>query len=148
MYNFNNLEEMLRNGVTADEIAVAFTKNLNEAIDVAKRSNKRAQLFEDLANSWNAVVTDWCETSTLPDGIDKEDIIMTPAHAEELFTQIMELVAKLAPLCKAFEELAEAITPEEKPAPVQKNTAAKEKNENLNTEDFDLLMRSFLDSIK
>ena len=36
MYNFNNLEEMLRSGVSADEIALAFTKNLNAAMDAAK----------------------------------------------------------------------------------------------------------------
>ena len=35
MYNFNNLEEMLRSGVSADEIALAFTKNLNAAMDAA-----------------------------------------------------------------------------------------------------------------
>lgn len=147
-YDFNSIESLLRSGVSADEIAQAFTKNLNDAIDTTKRDNKRAELFENLANSWNDVLEDWMSNNTVPDPLTKEDLMMEPEHAEDLFNQIMELVAKLAPLFKAFEDLAESITPAEKPAPVKVNTVAKPKNEGLNTDDFDLLMRSFLDSIK
>ena len=35
-----------------------------------------------------------------------------------------------------------------KQAPVKKNTVVKPKDEDLDTEDFDALMRAFLDSIK
>lgn len=149
-YDFNSIESLLRSGVSADEIAQAFTKNLNDAIDVTKRNSKRAELFENLANSWNEVLDDWLRDHTLPDGISKDDVMMEARHAEELFGQLMELVVKLAPLYKAFEDLAESITPVEKPAPapVKKNTVAKPKDEDIGTEDFDLLMRSFLDSIK
>ena len=147
-YDFNSIESLLRSGVSADEIAQAFTKNLNDAIDTTKRDSKRAELFENLANSWNDVLEDWMSNNTVPDPLTKEDLMMEPEHAEDLFNQIMELVVKLAPLFKAFEDLAESITPIEKPAPVKVNTVAKPKNEGLNTDDFDLLMRSFLASIK
>ena len=147
-YDFNSIESLLRSGVSADEIAQAFTKNLNDAIDVTKRDSKRAELFENLANSWNDVLDDWLRDHTLPDGISKEDMMMEACHAEELFNQLMELAIKLAPLFKAFKELTESITPAEKPAPVKKNTVAKPKDEDLDTEDFDALMRAFLDSIK
>ena len=147
-YDFNSIESLLRSGVSADEIAQAFTKNLNDAIDVTKRDSKRAELFENLANSWNDVLDDWLRDHTLPDGISKEDMMMEACHAEDLFNSLMELAIKLAPLFKAFEELAETIAPAETPAPVKKNTVAKPKDENLNTEDFDALMRAFLDSIK
>ena len=147
-YDFNSIESLLRSGVSADEIAQAFTKNLNDAIDVTKRDNKRAELFENLANSWNDVLEDWLRDHTVPDPLTKEDLMMEPAHAEDLFGQVMELVVKIAPLLKAFEDLAESITPAEKPAPVKVNTVVKPKDEGLNTDDFDLLMRSFLDSIK
>ena len=134
--------------MSADEIAQAFTKNLNDAIDVTKRNSRRTELFENLANSWNEVLEDWLRDNTLPDGISKEDLMMEPEHAEELFGQLMELVVKLAPLYKAFKDLAESITPIEKPTPVKRNTVVKPKNEDLDTEDFDALMRAFLDSIK
>ena len=147
-YDFNSIESLLRSGVSADEIAQAFTKNLNDAIDVTKRDSKRAELFENLANSWNEVVADWMSNNTLPDPLTKEDLMMEPEHAEDLFNQIMELAVKVAPLFKAFEDLAESITPVEKPAPVKKNTVVKPKDEDLDTEDFDALMRAFLDSIK
>ena len=147
-YDFNSIESLLRSGVSADEIAQAFTKNLNDAIDVTKRDSKRAELFENLANSWNDVLDDWLRDHTLPDGISKDDVMMEARHAEELFGQLMEFVVKLAPLYKAFEDLAESITPVEKPAPVKKNTVVKPKDEDLDTEDFDALMRAFLDSIK
>ena len=58
-YDFNNLEEMLRSGVSAEDIAQYFTKNLNEAIDSTKRDSKRAELYENLAKSWNEVLRDW-----------------------------------------------------------------------------------------
>jgi hypothetical protein len=147
-YDFNSIESLLRSGVSADEIAQAFTKNLNDAIDVTKRDSKRAELFENLANSWNEVLEDWLRDHTLPDGISKEDMMMEACHAEELFGQVMDLMVKVAPLFNAFEDLAESITPAETPAPVKKNTVVKPKNEDLDTEDFDALMRAFLDSIK
>ena len=148
-YDFNSIESLLRSGVSADEIAQAFTKNLNDAIDVTKRACYHAKLFENLANSWNEVLDDWMSNNTVPDPLTKEDLMMKPEHAEDIFNQVMELVVKIAPLFRAFEDLAESITPAEKPAPVKVNTVAKDTTEkNLNTEDFDLLMRSFLDSIK
>jgi hypothetical protein len=147
-YDFNSIESLLRSGVSADEIAQAFTKNLNDAIDVTKRDSKRAELFENLANSWNEVLEDWLRDHTLPDGISKEDVMMEARHAEELFGQLMEFVVKLAPLYKAFEDPGEVYSPVGKPAPVKRNTVTKPKDEDLDTEDFDALMQAFLDSIK
>lgn len=147
-YDFNSIESLLRSGVSADEIAQAFTKNLNDAIDTTKRDSRRTELFENLADSWNEVLDDWMSNNTLPDPLTKEDLTMEPEHAEDIFNQVMDLVVKVAPLFKVFEDLAESIAPAEKPAPVKVNTVVKPKDEGLNTDDFDLLMRSFLDSIK
>jgi hypothetical protein len=149
-YDFNSIESLLRSGVSADEIAQAFTKNLNDAIDVTKRDSKRAELFENLANSWNEVLEDWLRDHTLPDGISKEDVMMEARHAEELFGQVMDLMMKVAPLFKVFSDEVDHLlaNKEPTPAPVKKNTVAKPKDEDLDTEDFDALMRAFLDSIK
>ena len=147
-YDFNSIESLLRSGVSADEIAQAFTKNLNDAIDTTKRDSKRAELFENLANSWNEVLDDWLRDNTLPDGITRNDVIMEARHAEELFGQVMDLMVKVAPLFKVFADAADHLLADKEPAPVKKNTVAKSKDDSLNTEDFDILMRSFLDSIK
>ncbi len=140
-YDFNNLESLLRSGATADEIAVAFTKNLNDAIDVTKRNS---QLYDNLANSWNEVLKDWIHNNKMPDGIEVNDLILTGDHAKEVVSQLMEFISTLAPLYKALTDMAEQVAAKEKskPEPVLKNTDAK--NE---FDDFDEAMRNFLRSI-
>lgn len=147
-YDFNNLEEMLRSGVSAEDIAQYFTKNLNEAIDSTKRDSKRAELYENLADSWNEVLRDWADNHEMPDGVDVDDLMLDGQHAEELVGQVMDLVAGLAPIYKAFADAADRLlankTPEPKPAPVKKSTGTVNVD---NKDDFDALMRVFLDSI-
>ena len=144
MYNFNNLEDMLRSGVSADEIAQAFTKNLNDAIDSAKRDSERAKLYENLANSWNEVLKDWAHNNKMPDGVEVNDLILTGEHTEEVVAQLMEFVSTMAPLYQALADMAEQIAAKEKskPEPVLKNTDAKDE-----FDDFDAAMRKFLKSI-
>ncbi len=147
-YDFNNLEEMLRSGVSAEDIDQYFTKNLNDAIDVTKRDTKRAELYENLAKSWNEVLRDWADNHEMPEGVDVDELMLNGPHAEELVGQVMDLVAGLAPIYKAFADAADRLlankTPEPKPAPVKKSTGTVNMD---NKEDFDALMRVFLDSI-
>lgn len=147
-YDFNNLEEMLRSGVSAEDIAQYFTKNLNEAIDSTKRDSKRAELYENLADSWNEVLRDWADNHEMPNGVDFDDLMLDGPHAEEVMGQFMDLVASLAPIYKAFADAADHLlankTPEPKPAPVKKSTGTVNVD---NKDDFDALMRVFLDSI-
>ena len=156
-YDFNNLEEMLRSGVSAEDIAQYFTKNLNEAIDSTKRDSKRAGLYENLAKSWNEVLRDWADNHEMPDGVEINDLMLDGQHAEEIMGQFMDLVASLAPLYKAFANAADRLLankePERsKPAPVKKSTEprgcqCKKDPEDMPKDDFDALMRVFLDSI-
>ena len=148
-YDFNNLEVMLRSGVSAEDIAQYFTKNLNEAIDATKRDSKRAELYENLADSWNEVLRDWAENHEMPDGVDIDDLMLDGPHAEEVMGQFMDLVTGLAPVYKAFADAADRLLankePEQpKPAPVKKSTGTVNMD---NKDDFDALMRVFLDSI-
>ena len=145
-YDFNNLEEMLRSGVKAEDIAQYFTKNLNEAIDSTKRDSKRAELYENLAKSWNEVLRDWADNHEMPDCIDIDDLMLDGQHAEEVMGQFMDLVASLAPIYKAFADAADRLLANKvpEPAPVKKNTSTVNID---NKEDFDALMRVFLDSI-
>lgn len=151
-YDFNNLEEMLRSGVKAEDIAQYFTKNLNDAIDSTKRDSKRAELYENLAKSWNEVLRDWADNHEMPDGVEINDLMLDGQHAEEVMGQFMDLVASLAPIYKAFANAADRLLANKEPAPVKKNTAprgcqCKKDPEDMPDEDFDALMRVFLDSI-
>lgn len=156
-YDFNNLEEMLRSGVSAEDIAQYFTKNLNEAIDSTKRDSKRAELYENLADSWNEVLRDWADNHEMPDGVDVDDLMLDGQHAEEVMGQFMDLVTSLAPVYKAFADAADHLLANKEPersksTPVKKNTAPRgcqcEKSfEDIPKDDFDTLMRTFLDSI-
>ena len=145
-YDFNNLEEMLRSGVSAEDIAQYFTKNLNEAIDSTKRDSKRAELYENLADSWNEVLRDWADNHEMPDGVEINDLMLDGQHAEEIMGQFMDLVASLAPIYKAFADAADHLLANKEPksAPVKKNTGTVNID---NKDDFDALMRVFLDSI-
>ncbi len=153
-YDFNNLEEMLRSGVKAEDIAQYFTKNLNDAIDSTKRDSKRAELYENFAKSWNEILRDWADNHGMPDGIKIDDLMLNGPHAEEVMGQFMDLVASLAPIYKAFADAADRLLANKTldPAPVTKNTAprgcqCKKDPEDMPDEDFDALMRVFLDSI-
>ena len=146
MYNFNNLEEILRSGVSADEIAQAFTKNLNAAIDAAKPTPMQ-EAGEELAKAWNRMVDIYLEDHDVPEYLDnKDDLYVNAETATHLFEESMNLLHKLTPLWNLIEELGQPEEPKpckcEKNPPVLKNTDAK--NE---FDDFDEAMRKFLKSI-
>ena len=142
MYNFNNLEEMLRNGMSADEIAQAFTKNLNAAIDAAKPTPIQ-EAGEELAKAWNHMIDLWLEDNDIPSYLDSEDdLYISGDVALHLFKESMHLLSKIAPLWDAIADFVnDEAKPATKPAPVLKNTD----NE---IDEFDRVMRSFLNSIK
>lgn len=139
MYNFNNLEEMLRSGVGADEIALAFTKNLNTAIDALKPTPMQ-KASEELSNAWNHMMDLWIEEHGVPSYLNnKDELYIDGDSALHLFEEVMQVLNKVAPL---YEAIADLMNDEEKPvikpAPVSKNT----------DDDFDMVMRNFLNSIK
>lgn len=138
MYNFNNLEEMLRSGVSADEIALAFTKNLNAAMDAAKPTPMQ-KASEELSNAWNHMMDLWIEDHDIPSYINnKDDLYMDSESALHLFEEVMQVLSKVTPLYAAIADLVNDEKPAVKPAPVSKNT----------DDNFDIVMRNFLNSIK
>lgn len=139
MYNFNNLEEMLRSGVSADEIALAFTKNLNTALDALKPTPMQ-KASEELSKAWNHMMDLWIDDHDVPSYINnKDDLYIDSESALHLFEEVMQVLSKVAPLYAAIADLVnDEEKPATKPAPVSKNT----------DDDFDKVMRSFLNSIK
>ena len=146
MYNFNNLEEMLRSGVSADEIAQAFTKNLNAAIDAAKPTPMEIA-GEELAKAWNRMINIYLEDHDMPEYLEsKDDLYVNTETATHLFEESMNLLHKLTPLWNLVEELGRPEEPKpcksEKNPPVLKNTDAKDEFNN-----FDEVMKKFLKGI-
>lgn len=139
MYNFNNLEEMLRNGVGADEIALAFTKNLNTALDALKPTPMQ-KASEELSKAWNHMMDLWIDDHDVPSYINnKDDLYIDSESALHLFEEVMQVLSKVAPLYMAIADLVnDEEKPTTKPAPVSKNT----------DDEFDIVMRNFLNSIK
>ena len=151
VYNFNDLEKMLRDGVSADEIAQAFTKNLNSAIDAVKPTPMEIA-GEDLAKAWNRMVDLYLEDNDAPSFIDNtDDLYVSSETATKLFLDSMELLHKVAPLWDLFAELGNLENDElieepkhyecKKKAPVETNTIDDEVDE------FEKTMRKFLKSI-
>lgn len=151
MYNFNNLEDMLRSGVTADEIAQAFTKNLNNAIDAVKPTPLQ-EAGEELAKAWNHMIDLYLEDNDAPAFVDEDDdLYISGETATHLFEESMSLMHKLTPLWDLIEALANA---DEDDAPVVNNKKcectknAPVKNNTDGIDEFDEVMRKFLNSLK
>lgn len=146
MYNFNNLEDMLRAGVTADEIAQAFTKNLNSAIDAVKPTPMQ-EAGEELAKAWNHMVDLYLEENDAPSYVEDDDLYVSAETATKLFEESMELLHKITPLWDLISQLGDLEHDElieepknAKPAPVKNNTDG--------IDEFDEVMRKFLNSLK
>jgi len=138
-YDFNDIETMLREGVSAGEIAKVFTDNLNAAITATNKPTHRQELCHNLAEAWNGLVEDWTFDNNLPAGLTMDDLFLEGEHVEELFNHLMRLIVRTVPLLDALNALADE---EDSAPPVKTNTAAK------HTDNFDLTMRNFLNSIK
>ena len=156
MYNFNDLEKMLREGVTADEIAQAFTKNLNSAIDAVKPTPME-MAGVDLAKAWNHMIDLYLEDNDRPAFLDNDDdLYISGETATRLFKESMDLLNKMAPIWNAIASLAEDDDVKinntldkknykdscNKKPPVEKNTDGEDEFDN-----FDNVMKKFLSGL-
>lgn len=136
MYNFNNIDELIRNGEDPEAIAKAFTSQLNEAINANSRDKEREEAGHAFADAWNNLMDLWLENNDVPDGIDKEDLFFDCPTALEAFDGIMGMIVKTAPLVNLLNKLVD----EEESKPMPK-TCKKPDNS------FDSVMRGFLSEI-
>ena len=134
--DFNNIESLLRSGVNAEDIAKAFTDELNSAIKETNKVGRKKELCNALAEDWNDLMLMWLENNNLPDGLENDDFFMDAELVETLFDAVMNGIVKMAPLYRALDEIVEAENKNK--APVQTNT----------DDDFNSIMRNFLNSIE
>lgn len=136
MYNFNNIDELIRNGEDPEAIAKAFTSQLNEAINANSRDKEREEAGHAFADAWNNLMDLWLENNDVPDGIDKEDLFFDCPTALEAFDGIMGMIVKTAPLMNLLSKMVD----EEESKPMPK-VCKKPDNS------FDSVMRGFLSEI-
>ena len=133
--DFNNIETLLRSGINPEDIAKAFTDELNDAIKVTNKVDRKYELCNALAEDWNDLMLWWLDGNNLPEGLDSDDFFVDGETVEALFDTIMKGIVKMAPLYRALNEIYEE---EHKEAPVSTNTDG----------DFSDVMRKFLNSIE
>jgi hypothetical protein len=137
MYNFNDIDALIRNGEDPEAIAKAFTSRLNEAINANSRDKEREEAGHAFADAWNDLMDLWLENNDVPDGIDKEDLFFDCPTALEAFDGIMNMIVKTAPLMNLLSKMVD----EEESKPMSK--VCKKPTDNS----FDKVMRGFLSEI-
>ena len=135
MYNFNNIDELIRNGEDPEAIAKAFTSRLNEAINANSRDKEREEAGHAFADAWNTLVELWLENNDLPDGMEEDDIYFDCETALEAFDGIMSMIKKTAPLMNLLTKMADENN--------YNKTCYKKPADNS----FDKVMRGFLSEI-
>lgn len=136
MYNFNNIDELIRNGEDPEAIAKAFTSQLNEAINANSRDKEREEAGHAFADAWNDLMDLWLENNDVPDGMEEDDLYFDCPTALEVFDGIMREIVKTAPLMNLLSKMVE----EEESKPMPK-VCKKPDNS------FDSVMRGFLSEI-
>ena len=136
MYNFNDIDALIRNGEDPEAIAKAFTFKLNEAINANSKDKEREEAGHAFADAWNILVELWLENNDLPDGMKEDDLYFDCPTALEAFDGIMSMIVKTAPLMNLLSKMVD----EEESKPIPK-TCKKSDNS------FDSVMRGFLSEI-
>ena len=137
--DFNNIESLLRSGVTPETIAQDFTKYLNDAI-VKAQPTKMELAARKIATVWNEMIDIWLEDNKLPEGMGIDDIRLDAEGAQAMFEGLMDVMVKLAPLYSLYRDMLG----------VEKVDKIKhENNEDKDTiNNFDKVMAEWLNSLK
>ena len=96
-YDFNNLVTILREGnATPEEIANAFTKNLNAAIAEAAEPTAWEAAISEFTTDWNYLVDLYWDEHELPEECDIDKFYLSEDEAEDMIvSSIKSCVALL-----------------------------------------------------
>ena len=103
MYDFNNMIDLMRSGVSADELAKAFTDNLNNAIEVVEAEKITEDDYKmacaEAANAFNDAVQDYISIHNLD--IDEKDLEID----QKFVNDIVEFFVELLPYVKSLSKV-------------------------------------------
>lgn len=135
--DFNKIEEYLRSGGTAEEIAEAFTTELNKVISTLSHEKEIQDKAVIAANAWNEFINIYVKDHPLPNNIDVYDFYVGPSSMIEL----AETIVKLTPFIVKYASVLENISDG---AEDLSNKFQNKISENLNDFDFKNVIDTFL----
>lgn len=120
MYDFNDIEALLRSGVSAEDIAQSFTDKLNAAV-VATTPTPMEEASEKLAEAWNEMVDLYYEEHDLPSYMENMDnLYIDTQRALDLFVSSMKTMYEIEPLMDSLQRLVDKLKEEEENKPEEK----------------------------
>ena len=128
--DFNNITELLKNGVNPEDIAKAFTDELNDAIKENQKKDSFSEACANFADAWREVLYAWDPTA------DFSDLYFDGEQVEDALQTIIDLYDMTKVYLNNIKNIGK---PKQATAPVKKNTASEA--------DFDEVMRRFLDTL-
>ena len=139
------LEERLRAGATAEDLAAEFTQELNSAIAAINREKAIQDDAQLTADSWNHFVQSYFAVHKIPDGATLDDfkissttIIDLLNNAKTSFEYIDKYAKQLDSVLKATKDLGKSFK-------IDKPT--RETTKPLNTSSFEDTMRDFFKAL-
>ena len=134
-FDFNKIENYLRNGGDASVIANAFADKLNAIINTMKAENDLTNAAEKVSLAWNDYINIYFGMNKLPDGTVLEDWYLETDEVSKL----IDTVIRLFPIAKKYADIVDNTT----------NWAEKVINEAKNTiknppsDNFENTLKSF-----
>ena len=135
--DFNKIEEFLRNGGTADQIAEAFTKQLNDAIAVVGHEKEIENKATLAAEAWNDFINIYFQDHKLPNGTDVFDYYIASTNVVELADTIVRITPFLVKYASVLANLSDG-------AEELSNKFSSKISENLSDFDFNNVIDAFL----
>ena len=133
MYNFNNIIDLMRSGVSAEDIAKAFTDELNNAVEVVEAEaiseSDFREVCADAASSINDAIDDYIVINKM--NVDAADLEVDADFIADAVEFFVKTYAELAPYIKTLKKEKAS-----NPTPVKENK--------VKDDDFENVMGKFL----
>lgn len=110
--DFNKVEEFLRNGGSAEEIAQAFADKLNAVLTRMEEEKAVGEKSHKVAEIWNDFVDAYFTVNKLPETTANSDFYMTDTDVMKLiesFVQLVPMIVKYGSVIEKFATSAEKI---------------------------------------
>lgn len=133
MYDFNNILDLMRSGVSAEDIAKAFSDELNNAVEVVEaeaiNESDFREVCSDAASSINDAIDDYIVINKM--NVDAADLEVDADFIADAVEFFVKTYAELAPYIKTLKKEKAS-----NPTPVKENK--------VKDDDFENVMGKFL----